>query len=185
MAVNTGRLPADAAATRSSAALIRKSKRLPLRPIRPRFVHHRFCRSRRIWRARRAHYAADAAGRDQFNGDLLIETNKPLELRHRRLGDGLRFDAEHPLVRLLCFDGQHIARRNEPHTQLIAHVGEMRVGPLQCLTYDIRSRSGCQHSQKRAGDLQLQVGARGITILSRRVNLGAGSTSQRVRRPPV
>ena len=79
---------------------------------------------------------------------------------------------QHLLARLLRFDRQHVARRNEPDVQLIPHVVQMRADALQRLSHDIHRRASGDHRPVSARDLELQVGARGLAILPGRVGLG-------------
>ena len=84
-------------------------------------------------------------------------------------------------MRLLRLDRQHVARRHEPDTQLIAYVVQMRVRALQRLPYDIQGRASRRHGQERTGDFELQIGARGLAILPSRLDLCPGSTGERLQ----
>ena len=117
----------------------------------------------------------------QLDSHILIHTHQPLELGGRRLDEALGFDAEHPLVRLLRFDRQHVAWRNQTDAQLIPYVREMRARALQRLAHDIQRRPSRQHRPERASDLQLQIGASGVAILARGFRIRAGGAGERLQ----
>ena len=87
-------------------------------------------------------------------------------------------------MRLLRLDRQHVARRHQTDVQLVAHVGQVRVVRSSAwrTTSDARERDT---GQERARNVQLQIGAGGLAILSRCLCFGARRARQRLSLPPV